>query len=62
MLVVAVLVLAPRLLNHPLLLLPPNSSSQIESSLPIDYEDLLHSTNSQPYPPVKAAVAGEFFS
>lgn len=59
--VVAVLVLAPLRLNLPLLLLLPNRSSQFKSSLLIHFGVLLHGTNSQPYPPVKAAVAGEFF-
>ncbi|MDV2990415.1 MAG: hypothetical protein N4J56_000069 [Chroococcidiopsis sp. SAG 2025] len=60
--VVAVLVLAPLLLNPLLLLLPPNRSDRVKSSLSINFQDLLHSNNSQPYPPVKAAVVGDFFS
>lgn len=59
--VVAVLVLAPLLLNPLLLLLPPNRSDRVKSSLSINFQDLLHGNNSQPYPPVKAAVVGEFF-
>jgi hypothetical protein len=59
--VVAVLVLAPLRLNPLLLLLPPNCSDRVKSSLSINFQDLLHSNNSQPYLPVKAAVVGEFF-
>ena len=60
--VAAVLVLVPRLLNHLPLLLPPNCSTQVESSLPIYFPNLPHGINSQLYLPVKVASVGEFFS